>query len=301
MAVTGVVRLVGTGAFAFCFGIAGLARAQPAEAPPSAGFPPSATAPPPAPQPDAAPGPAYTQYGAPDPYVPPPPQPPPYPYYAPPPPAPLPPAEAPAPAPANWGLGAGFGLGDSAIPFSSLSQYVGTNATFPSYRLSLERRLGSSTWLTFNAAFSYSRTQQPVSDVQSGDDPTRPTLELTTFRIAGLLGIRQVVVQRIVDVSLFGNFGIGRAATGGDEPQETESVSTQPGSSVNGLLFVGGLAVERRLIEGLAVRLSAGIISASTSRAEVVRRDNGERKTTVISSQTIDLSLSPALELFFYF
>jgi hypothetical protein len=241
------------------------------------------------------------QYGgAPPPYVPPPPPQPPYPYYAPPPPAPPPPAEAPPPAPASWGLGAGFGIGDSIFPFGTTA-YAGPGPTFPSYRFSLERRLGSSTWLTFNAVFNYSRTQQPVSDFQSGEDPARPTLELTGFKIAGLLGIRQVVVQGLVDVSLFGNAGIARVATGGDEPQGTEFVNTQPGSSTNALLFVGGLAVERRLIEGLAVRLSATILNASTSRAEVVSRNNGERKTTTISSQSIDLGLSPALELFFYF
>ena len=110
-----------------------------------------------------------------------------------------------------------------------------------------------------------------------------------------------MIVQSIVDVSLFGSVGAGRSASSGDEPRENESVGLYPGSSINTLTFASGFAVERRLIDNLAVRLGATVLSASTSRAETSRQEDGEKKSVVTPTQAVNLSLTPALLLFFYF
>lgn len=272
--------------------VAATAAAQPEPPPPTAQYP---AAPPPHLEPPAQ---GYVQYGGAPSYA----APPAYVVYTtPPPPPPAPEEIGAAPSAASWGFGAGLTFGDSLGTAQLGLPNVTTSAPFPNYLVALERRLGRTTWLTLNGSLSYVRSQQPVYGATLPEDEPKDPLDVRFFTVAGLLGVRRVLVQSIVDVSVFGAFGVGRQAVSGDVPHPEESVNIQPGSSVNTLLFVGGLALERRLIASLSARLSVRLLRAGTSRAELVTRRNSVEKTDVYSTQWIDVGLVPVLELFLYF
>jgi hypothetical protein len=64
---------------------------------------------------------------------------------------------------------------------------------------------------------------------------------------------------------------------------------------------VAGLAVERELIRGLAVRLSAEVLGANYGIVNHVDWLDGVATYTTYTSGNLGLTLSPALQLQFYF
>lgn len=200
----------------------------------------------------------------------------------------------------NWDLGVGMSLADSA---SYASFYASSFPNLPTYRASFERRIHDNTWLTFTGSFTHSSADVPVST--QFDPPLRSTIEVQSTSLAALLGIRQVLMTDIVDVSWFG------AASGawywitGDTLQPGESVQTLPGTHGRSLGFVSGITVERQLIDRLSVRLSSEILGVQWSRWELgptpAQASGDEEPPITHRAQTTVLHVAPVLDLRFYF
>lgn len=207
---------------------------------------------------------------------------------------------------AGWSLGAGIVFQDSFGSLGSFATPNGINPASPltpSYRLAAERRLGRNTWLALNAAFSYSHSEQPISFTSATSPHTRDTLDLEAAQEALLLGIRQVVARGVVDLSMYVAVGGAHSKTRGDVPAPGEVVAVIPGGRGNTLGAVAGIAVERELIDALALRLSADIVGVSLTKQseEKVDSSTGEQTTTERSSQSAGLTLRPGIQIQFYF
>jgi hypothetical protein len=133
--------------------------------------------------------------------------------------------------------------------------------------------------------------------------PARDTLQVEIAQESLLLGLRQVIARGVVDVSLYFAVGGAHAKSRGDVPTANESASLVPGGRSNVLAVVGGIAVERELIDSLALRLSADVVGASLSKSERVSIDSTTRepKTTEYNNTNVGLSVRPALQIQFYF
>jgi hypothetical protein len=295
--------------------VGGFAHSARAQAPPSAQFgvegaPPALPEPPP-PQQSAPP--SYAPYSGPPAYGQPAPMPAAQPAWnAPfqPSPASRPPDAAPAvpPAPPDWSLGAGVGLGVSALGGLSGVQALQSPPT-PALRLSFEHRVGDSTWLILNAVALTSASNEPIESINGNSGglgafgtPTRTTLAVRDSRVSALLGVRQVMVHAVVDLSLYGAVFASYESFSGDDLRSGEVVQQTPGSNADTFGIVGGLAVERELIPNLAVRLTADLVQANTTKTNVASSDGlGNVTTTKFVGNTVGLILSPSLDLQFYF
>jgi hypothetical protein len=197
----------------------------------------------------------------------------------------------------DWNLGAGVGFGsDGGLRPGGIYAQIAVGT--PSFRLALERRISGGLWLMLNGAFYYTSGEGPPYDeASSGPENVRRTLLST----GGVVGVRQAMTSGIVETSVTLGFGLGYTRIDGDpdEPQNFAG-SVGPGSSAITYGFVGGLAVERELIEALALRLSASVISLSWDRATIVHETEGEPQDHV-KSVTFAVDLIPAIDLRFYF
>ena len=192
------------------------------------------------------------------------------------------------------------------------SSFVGvslspTNTNSPSLlspRVSIETRVGANTWLILNATASYASFEELVVS-SSPTPPTgdeRKTLAVSTTRLAALLGLRHIVMRGIVDVSLYVAAGVSRERAGGDAPEGSETVyPIVPGSKATSVGAVGGLAVEKELLRGLAARITTDLLGASYGSVDQVQWLDGVATPTTFTSGNVGLALSPALLVQFYF
>jgi hypothetical protein len=208
----------------------------------------------------------------------------------------IPSSQQPARPQRDWDLGAGIGIGDST--FVSLGSSFSTST--PSYRASLERRLGPRTWLGVTALFDYDAATQRVY-ASSSLPAQRERIDYSTSAVGGLLGVRQVVYRDIVELSLYGAFAYQRARIGGDTllPGESLAGLSAPGSFVHAWRITAGLTLERELIESLAVRLSAEL--GNLMRSRTVQVVDGDSPSSDTKDDRIQLHIAPALDLRFYF
>jgi hypothetical protein len=196
----------------------------------------------------------------------------------------------------DWDLGAGIGFGDSS--FTNFGGVLSSNA--PSYRASLERRLIAGTWLGITALLDYDAGTQRV--FSSGNLPAqRERIDYSTTFVGGFLGVRQVVYRDLVELSLYGAFGYQRARIGGDAllPGESLGGLSAPGSFAHTWRIATGLTLERELIDGLAVRLSAEL--GNLTRSRTVQTLDGDSPSSDTKDDRIQLHIAPALDLRFYF
>jgi hypothetical protein len=196
---------------------------------------------------------------------------------------------------AHWSLGAGIGIGFTGDAFAALGP-----APVPTYEAALERRLGQRTWLALNARMSYDSRDVP-GDFQA-DDTERPMHRTATTSLGGLLGLRYVFVEGVVDVSAFaGAFAAYHHVDGihgGDGG--LAGLSAAINSRVVGLL--AGVAVERELVDALGLRLALDLATASFSRDQWLTINTaGEEGTSSAFSQRLGVSMRPSLQLHFYF
>lgn len=206
---------------------------------------------------------------------------------------------APAPPPYDWNVGAGIFFGDETASPSSL-------IVAPRYAAILERRLGGQTWIGLNVMGGYQKREVPVQALSPDAEPNRRLeLDVTTTSAGVILGIRQTFVEGIVNASVFLGAFAGYEAIDGDElgPEESVSLFEEPGSKKRVIGLLGGLAVERRLVEALSLRLSLDLARASVVRTQSVERDyaDGERLDRDLTARELTLSVRPALQLHFYF
>lgn len=170
-------------------------------------------------------------------------------------------------------------------------------ATTPEYLAAVERRAGTNSWLLLNLGASYERADVPKPG--SGSEGARNVTANTTLQ--AVLGLRYVFVHSIVDVSLLGtvfgryrNIESGLALLGAG--------TSEPGLKEYSGGVQAGVAAERSLTEGLAVRLQLQVASLAltkgTTRVVDAFGDSHDRDTYQTSFY---LRASPTIGLYFYF
>ncbi len=191
------------------------------------------------------------------------------------------PAAAPAP---SWSIRAGVGFN------SGFSGLVIAGPLFapwwPAATASLERAVGGRTWLTFGASGSFDREETKASDSILSTPPRRDIGQLVLTA-----GVRRPVSRpgAPVEVSalLLAEGGGLRFRVGTSSSAELEQRGWLAGASA-------GIAVERALAAGLALRISTGIVGVRYWRSKVTSADGPSYTTSDLSAQ---LHLTPSLEL----
>jgi hypothetical protein len=169
----------------------------------------------------------------------------------------------------------------------------------PTYNATLERRLGGRAWLALNARFSYVTREAPLSPSTEDPNPAG-TYRVSTSSAGVLLGVRYVFAHGLVDVS-------GSAAAFLNyqhvEGNKGDGVLAPLGSgSKRELGMLLGMAVERELIEALALRLSLDLASAGVGFQDSPRIDDvGVKQPRTLVTGRLAFALEPGLHLHFYF
>ncbi len=184
----------------------------------------------------------------------------------------------------DWSLGAGIlvpGLTYSPIGHvGSLSAYT----TAPSTSMALERRLRDTLWLTLGVSGSVSTVDDPVS-LDNGSTVATNALDAEISA-----GLRYILNPReAVEVSVFG--GLALSWTDVDMKTDTEEWTNRTLSYG----MVAGLALERRLLDNLTLRLhtTIGNVYYSSVESEV----EGTPGTTRLNQFRGGVALSPGIQL----
>jgi hypothetical protein len=169
------------------------------------------------------------------------------------------------------------------------------------FRLSLEKSLGKTTWLMLNGAFSHLADEAPVTNLIDPSAPRRK-VERSYSLVVGTLGVRQIVVSGLVDVSVFGGLEAGNAWIDGEATTEDEvAIGTDPGSSTVLFGILAGIAVERELIESLSLRIAVDVASMTWLWATTQRIEGDRTEKLDVQRSSFELLMVPALELRLYF
>ncbi|MFL5302736.1 MAG: hypothetical protein ACJ79R_20590 [Anaeromyxobacteraceae bacterium] len=200
-------------------------------------------------------------------------------------------AEAPAgttdPARPSWSLGGGVTLFQlTTISSGRLPELSPLTAV-----ASLERRLGDRSWFVLGVAGAFSR-------VRPGDAATQfPRTTDDLRQVDVMAGIRRVVTREHapVEVSI-----VALAEGGGGKREQTMDLSAfgQPSQGASqSLLVLGGslgIAVERELLDSLAVRLATTFAQVQWARVRTSVTGLPTETTTALSAA---VSFVPRLEL----
>lgn len=206
------------------------------------------------------------------------------------------PPAAPAPAPV-WSLGGGLTLG--SLEYISTKNvgngvvgFLGPLLRVPGATGTLERRLSDRSWLFVNVS---GWIQQERADVPAGSSGyTRDDDRLVTANV----GLRRTLTARRAPVEVSTVVG----AHGGFD--DSERRYTSYGSSTRATettWFTGaslGIALQRELTDGLALRLSTPLVFATYH--EATQRPAGQPRTTA-TGLTLALTIAPQLELVLFF
>lgn len=189
----------------------------------------------------------------------------------------------------SWNVGAGIFSNSGLGALSGLG--VG-------YAAGLERRLGRRAWLALNARGAYVSREAPVSPTNADPNPAG-TYRVRTSSASALLGVRYVFAHGLVDVSGSAAAYLDYQHIENDEP--SGSLQLESGSKRElGLLL--GMAVERELIEALALRLSLDLASASAAFYDSPRIDDvGVKQPRTLVTGRLGFAVEPGLHLHFYF
>jgi hypothetical protein len=208
-------------------------------------------------------------------------------------------AAAPAEQPPKWTIGAGLVFLGGSVSLAAPSSTVGPltlaggfGQSIPVATFFVERRTGERTWLVFGAEGSVSRQSfdaRPASSI-SFLDPTKDDAE----RVSVSVGLRRVVTRprAPVEVSL-------QATLDGGYVHELQEFATSSGAtgSIRDIGWfagaTGGIAVERELTGGLALRISTPLVRAVWTTVE--RKDDAGKHDG--TSWTVLGTIAPTLEL----
>ncbi|MDP1828293.1 MAG: hypothetical protein Q8L48_33795 [Archangium sp.] len=234
---------------------------------------------------------------------------------------------APAPAPQvvhaavpvvpDWNVGAGIGFMVAGPSYSTiglggaggLAGLAGVGSASsgmsllpqPRFTVLVERRLSDQLFLTFQGSASYSASQ----------DDKNAELKGHYLALDGAIGLRRVFNPRgVIEVSWFGNVGVGytnsESRTLGPvyDPATGSYSQTMLAKYRNHTFGVGavtGLTLERTLIDGLALRLSSGIVGLNYGLGASTVTTPMEKTDRQHSQFDVGLRFSPSIELRYAF
>ncbi len=195
-------------------------------------------------------------------------------------------------------VGAGFGftylLGLNSLTGGAFS--LGA----PAATLTLERRVGDRTFVTFEGSLAFGTNQNDTAREFSNQ----------AFAVNGQLGVRRVLNPGgLIEVSWFASGRGGWSSTTNRQPTTAVDPSTglvaSTVSLTNNRAFsvgaVAGLALERELIEGLALRFSSSIVGVGYSQGSLSVNNDFVNATYATRGVDIGLRFSPSLEVRFAF
>lgn len=202
------------------------------------------------------------------------------------------PAAGPAPtrlAEADWSLGAGVGFGYVSLNGFALvgSSIYGSIPSAPRVQASVERRTGPGRWLLLGVSGASSRSR--------GDAPAG-TYAVTRDDVSSLAltaGLRQALTPQGAPVCVSTTLSASAGYLWRRQEVQTTTLDTTR-SEAWGLGGALGLAVERELTPGLALRLSTPVLDASWYRSTARSETLGKASR---SGGGVGLALAPSLEL----
>ncbi len=211
----------------------------------------------------------------------------------------------------DWNVGAGlsfgtpvFGLVEAAPGVAGLGGLGALSSSFglstqPRMTVLIERRLGERLFLGFQLAASFKASQSDTFSAAA----------YRSVNVDGTIGLRNVLNPRgVVEVSWFANVGVGfgnsenrTILTGVDATGAATQIPVSMRSNAFGVGAVAGLALERELISGLALRLSSSIVGVSYSLSgttQIIREVSTENGNHGFDG---GLRFSPTIELRYAF
>lgn len=201
----------------------------------------------------------------------------------------------------TWSMGAGVSLGGATVSVPMyLSGLLVTNYLMNQANLTLERSIGPADWLFFDLVGSYSNSSSETKR-NSGYSSSYQT-ETTGKSAGALVGLRHVFsASQWVNVSGWvgaafswaqyeitssNNSGLGGLAN----PKQTTELKVVSGQA--------GLALDREVVPGLAVRLSVPVLQAMHAWGVERQKDTPDDDLTVSG---FGLRITPSLEVHMLF
>ncbi len=186
----------------------------------------------------------------------------------------------------RWSVG--FGYAPAVVTVLTSTRGIGGLASSsPRLSTTIERRVGDATWLGFQLGGHYSdfRPEYGQDSEQGG--------------LSAQLGVRHVLNPKgLVEVSLWGAATADYWTISYPSPSEQvpDAISSGRGFTVG---VVGGLALERELVQGLALRLSSSVAQAHWGKTFEWTSGSDFRHTS--ESGSVSLAFAPMLELRYAF
>lgn len=188
----------------------------------------------------------------------------------------------------NWSLGAGLTFGTDISTLMAIDQHK-IAPTSPPVSVMLERRLAPTTWLTFRAIGSR------LSAKGTEDNAS----ETAVSSLGAAVGMRFVLTTgKLMELSV--NAGLGYLHESQTTTEHFTGASRETVEGVSHYQATAGLAVQRMLIENLALRLSAnilkiGYLSTTTTVEGKEQKDQGQ------TGLELGLDFLPTIEVRFFF
>jgi hypothetical protein len=186
----------------------------------------------------------------------------------------------------RWSLG--FGYAPSVVTvLTSNSGLGGVLTSTPRVSTTVERRVGDATWLGFQLGGRY------------GSSSTEDSRGSESGGLYAQLGVRHVLNPKgLVEVSLWGAASADYWTGSYPSPSEQVPDAVHSGRGFS-LGLVGGLALERELVQGLALRLSSSVAQANWGKTMDWASGSDLRSTSEFGS--VSLAFAPMLELRYAF
>lgn len=208
--------------------------------------------------------------------------------------------------PARWSAAAGVGFGDSGLIIAGVGSGLGglssLQASVPSGRLAFERILTDRFSVGLGLSASYSSAESPLTLLNQNGESLSVQSKSEGGSVALTLAPRWILTEPTFPVA----FSVYAAVTGGYSANSFGAVGFEgQGSHAFFASLSGGVAVERMLIDRLAIRISTQILRASVSRSFAKTTATptvlGSSTTQFSTSAQLGLAPSPSVELRLYF
>lgn len=203
----------------------------------------------------------------------------------------------------KWSVGAGIGLGESS--YAGVGGLIGGLGTVysplaPTPRLSFERVFSEHFALGLGLMASYQSGEQPIYGTSLGSAIGQQSTSSSSVAVS--VGPRWPLTDPASPIA----FSLYAAATAGYATMSLGNPGDEPlGGHSFSFGINGGLAVERMLIDRLALRITAQMVRATLGRNFVQTTSTptvlGSAVTQASTATQISAVPSPSIELRFYF